>query len=96
MFRLLLIFSLLTGCVSFNTPFKPEFDRGPNVKIKYVYVDHQWQMNLLCRNKETGILGCADIPVSSDGVCVVTLFRNGPAETREHEEKHCRYGAWHN
>ena len=95
MFRLLLICSLLAGCESFATPFVPEFDRGPDVPIKYEYVKDGFEMSALCPTKPGSVtLGCAFIPASADGVCVVVLFR-GDEETKRHEEKHCRYGRWH-
>ena len=95
MFRLL-VCSLLVGC-NFDTPFTPEFDRGPDVHTVYEYVDHQWQMDTLCGMSKKGgiVLGCARIPYSTDGVCVITLFKNGLADIKKHEEQHCRYGRWH-
>jgi uncharacterized protein YceK len=102
MYRLLILCSILalSGCASvFEAPFKPEFDRGQSVKIKYVYVDHEWELMTLCRKNSEDyqgrkLLGCADIPFTPDGVCVVTLYKGFP-DVKEHEEKHCRYGRWH-
>ena len=95
MYRLILC-SLLAGCNALDTPFKAEFDRGPNVQVVYEYVDHQWQMDTLCGSKAGSIvLGCSRTPQSTDGVCVITLFRNGLDDIKQHEEKHCRYGRWH-
>lgn len=98
--RVLFLCLLLLGCASqvFDTPFNPEFDRGPNPSTKYVYVSTPEEMNVMCSRKAEAplILGCAHIPATPDGICVVILYKNGAMETREHEDKHCRYGRWHN
>lgn len=90
----LFIFLLFTGCASFEQPFKAEFDRGPDVRIQYQYVNNGYEMDTLCPKREGVVLGCAFIPPTADGVCVVILF-HGDTETKDHEDKHCRYGRWH-
>lgn len=88
---------MLGGCASFDTPFKPEFDRGSKVPIEYLYVDTREEMNIFCGEpKESFVrLGCAFIPTNEKEVCVVFLYNNGSQDIKEHEEKHCRYGRWH-
>jgi hypothetical protein len=91
---------VLSGCASvFDTPFVAEFDRGPNVPIRYFYVENEDQLQIACRNFDSDkvgkkLLGCAAIPADPKGVCVVALYRGFP-DVQEHEEKHCRYGRWH-
>ena len=86
---------LLGGCATFDQPFVQQFDRGPNVPTKYQYVANGYEMDTLCpKHRDNITLGCAFIPATEDGVCVVVLFP-GDAETKEHEDKHCRYGNWH-
>lgn len=85
---------ILPAC-NFDTPVHPEFDRGANVPIKYEYVKNGFEMAVLCPSKDGRItLGCAFIPATKDGVCVVVLYPND-YETKAHEEAHCRYGRWH-
>jgi hypothetical protein len=88
---------VLSGCASvFDTPFVAEFDRGPNVPIRYFYVESRGEMNIVCRGLETStILGCAAVNPDPKGECLVYLYLNGTQDIKEHEEKHCRYGKWH-
>ena len=88
----------LGGCSSFDTIFTPEFDRGPNVKIKYYYAESQSEMDMVCRRHISDgriVLGCAVWPEDPNGECWVYLYKNGSDDVKKHEEKHCRYGAWH-
>ena len=98
-YLLILCFSLLAGCASvFDTTFTPEYDRGPNVKIEYVYVDTQDEMIQWCGMGYDGkkqILGCAKTGPSDDFPCYVVTYRTPIPGVKEHEEKHCRYGRWH-
>lgn len=87
---------LLPACASFDTVFTPEYDRGPNVSIRYFYVESRGEMQIVCRGLETStILGCAAVNPDPRGECLVYLYKNGTADIKEHEEKHCRYGRWH-
>ena len=85
----------LGGCAAFDTPFTPEFDRGPNVKKKYFYLAKSDELETVCGKSEKTLLGCAVVPRSPDDECLIYLYANGPADTKLHEEKHCRYGKWH-
>lgn len=88
----------LGGCASFDTVFVPEFDRGPNVHTRYYYVESQAEMDMVCRrHADDGriTLGCAAVNPDPKGECWVYLYKNGTADIKEHEDKHCRYGRWH-
>lgn len=88
---------ILHGCASFDPPFSPEFERGPNTKKHYTYVDTPDQMAALCGPPAHGHrdLGCARVPKSADGVCIITLYRGEDGWVKKHEEDHCRYGRFH-
>jgi hypothetical protein len=87
----------LGGCATFDTPFVPEHD-WPNVKIVHIKVETRKEMTYLCgdpgENKVR--LGCARFPTYPTDSCTIITYTNGSSDIVEHEEKHCRYGRWHN
>ena len=92
---LLLCLVLFNGCASFNQPFTPEFYR-PDPVVLRLKVKTEKELRTVCNyNKIRPILGCAHVPVDPKGLCVTYMYENGSEETREHEDKHCIYGRWH-
>ena len=95
---LLILCSLLAGCVTFDTPFKPEFYR-PDARIRYHQVQSRAEMDSMCGGaKPEGItrLACSRIPLDDPSrECVIVHYLNPSEDVMDHERKHCIYGRWH-
>lgn len=94
-----LILLLLAGCVTDAEFARQNATWTPNYQPIYLYVEDAQSACIAIGARHaqgTNINGCADaFGRVYPRLCTIILPHNPPAWLKEHEELHCKYGAFH-